>query len=147
MTSFQPKIDLKKVDRYTKVKEQITVKLPSLARLNSGCASPLDIDHLHLTINTETSQFPASLQMTKKKFSQFLSAKKPRHSDWHNFQISLSILFHCIMTSIIYLTSIVQFLTSPLNTKLPWKLCRMLQCKQNGRAHKYAPQVVNRTPC
>ena len=47
------------------------------------------------------------------------------------------------MTSIIYLTSIVQFLASPLNTKLPWKLCRMLQCKQNGRAHKYAPQVVN----
>ena len=82
MTSFQPKIDLRKGDRYTKVKEQITFKLPLIARLNSGWESPLDIDKLHLTVNTETSQFPASLQMTKKKkFSQFLSAKKPRHSD------------------------------------------------------------------
>ena len=65
----------KKGDRYTKVKEQITVKLPSLPCLNSGCASPLDIDHLHLTVNTETSQFPASLQMTKTKtfFAVFVS--------------------------------------------------------------------------
>ena len=44
--SFQPKIDVKKGDGYTKVKEQITVKWPSLARLNSGCASPVDIELL-----------------------------------------------------------------------------------------------------
>ena len=89
MTSFQPKIDLRKGDRYTKVKEQITVKLPSLARLNLGCASPLDIDQLHLTVNTETSQFPASLQMTKKNF--FRSFCQPKNQD-----IQIDIIFKLI---------------------------------------------------
>ena len=51
--SFQPKIDVKKGDRYTKAKEQITAKWPSLARLNSGCASPVDIELLgYPTIKT-----------------------------------------------------------------------------------------------
>ena len=40
--SFQPKIDVKNGDHYTEVKEQITVKWPLLARLNLGCASPVD---------------------------------------------------------------------------------------------------------
>ena len=89
MTSFQQQNYLKKADRYTNVKEQITAKWPTLARLNSGCASPLDIDHLHLKVNTETSQFPASLQMTKKNF--FRSFCQPKNQD-----IQIDIIFKLI---------------------------------------------------
>ena len=53
MAYFHPKNDAKKGDRYPKAKEQITVKLTSLARLNSGCASPVDIELLgYPTIKT-----------------------------------------------------------------------------------------------